>query len=144
NDGLVLLAGGSASANATSPLKSAELYGFATVKTDQADYAPGTTVTMTGGGWVPGETVALTLVEEPLHDVHKLNPVTADASGNVISTEFVPDLDDVGIRFYVTASGGESQAQTSFTDANTPQTSAVAVTPNSASSAPTVTATITE
>ena len=26
-------------------MKSADLYGFATVKTDQADYTPGTTVT---------------------------------------------------------------------------------------------------
>jgi hypothetical protein len=33
---------------------SGELYGFATVKTDKADYSPGTTVTITGGGWVPG------------------------------------------------------------------------------------------
>src|SRR5437762_1399037 len=62
NDGLVLRAGGSASANASNPMKSAELYGFATVKTDKADYAPGTRVTITGSGWVPGETVRLVLV----------------------------------------------------------------------------------
>src|SRR5205823_3646519 len=63
-DGLLLLFGGSATVDATSPTAASELYGFATVKTDRADYAPGTTVTITGGGWVPGETVALTLVEK--------------------------------------------------------------------------------
>src|SRR5439155_3168017 len=117
NDGLALLAGGSASSSASSPTTSAELYGFATVKTDKADYAPGTTVTITGSGWVPGESVALTMVEQPLRDVHTLQPVTADASGNIFSTEFVPDENDVNIRFYLTAVGGQSQAQTSFTDA---------------------------
>ncbi|PYR16070.1 MAG: hypothetical protein DMF98_28440, partial [Acidobacteria bacterium] len=77
NDGLVLLTGGSASSDATSPFKGSELYGFATIVTDRADYAPGTTVTITGSGWVPGETVTLTLEEAPLLDVHALQPVTA-------------------------------------------------------------------
>src|SRR5438477_6112059 len=53
-DGRLLIAGGSSA--------SAELYGFATVKTDRQDYAPGETVTITGSGWQPGETVTLTLV----------------------------------------------------------------------------------
>src|SRR6185437_2504939 len=39
-DGLLMVAGGSSQT-------SAELYSFATVKTDQSDYAPGTTVTIT-------------------------------------------------------------------------------------------------
>src|SRR5205823_11166657 len=43
-DGLLLLAGGSASSNGSGAAKSAELYGFATVNTDKADYASGTTV----------------------------------------------------------------------------------------------------
>src|SRR5437762_11118659 len=117
NDGLVLLAGGSPSADASGPRATAELYGFATVRTDKADYTPGQTVTITGGGWVPGETVTLTLAEVPSHDVHPLAPVTADASGTILSTEFVPAPDDVGTRFYLTAAGRQSQAQTSFTDA---------------------------
>jgi hypothetical protein len=61
--------------------------------------------------------VTLTLVEFPAVDTHTLQPVIADASGNIVSTEFVPDWDDVGIRFFLTASGAQSQAQTSFTDA---------------------------
>src|SRR6266516_4523829 len=117
NDGLVLLAGGSPAADASRPRATAELYGYANLRTDNADYSPGQTVTITGSGWVPGETVTLTLAEVPFHDVHTLAPVTADASGNISSTEFVPDPDDVGTRFYLTASGRQSQAQTSFTDA---------------------------
>src|SRR5205823_1734989 len=70
NDGLMLLAGGSASGDGKNGTAAAELYGFATVTTDQADYHPGTTVTITGSGWVPGETVSLTLLESPLHDTH--------------------------------------------------------------------------
>src|SRR5207247_6063105 len=40
NDGLVLLAGGSPSADASSPRATAELYGFATVRTGKPDYTP--------------------------------------------------------------------------------------------------------
>jgi N-acetylneuraminic acid mutarotase len=50
NDGLLLLTGGSAKADASNPLASSELYGFATVKTDKADYGPGGTVTVTEAG----------------------------------------------------------------------------------------------
>ncbi|MGE0451320.1 MAG: choice-of-anchor D domain-containing protein, partial [Vicinamibacterales bacterium] len=117
NDGLLLLAGGSAKSDATNALASAELYGFATVLTDLADYHPGMTVTIGGGGWVPGESVSLTLVESQTGDVHTLQPVIADGGGHILSTEFVPDEGDIGIRFFLTAVGGESQAQTSFTDA---------------------------
>src|SRR6266702_1063256 len=38
--------------------------------TDKADYAPGTTVTITGAGWTAGETVTIELVEDPLIDTH--------------------------------------------------------------------------
>src|SRR5438034_902027 len=107
-EGLLLMAGGS------SP--SAELYGFATVKTDKQDYAPGTVVTITGSGWQPGERVTLTLVEEPLIDTHPTFYATADASGRIVNYEFAPDHDDVGVRFYLTATGSVSQAQNTFTD----------------------------
>src|SRR5438093_1089486 len=61
-DGRLLVAGGSG-------LSTAELYGFATVKTDKADYAAGETVTISGSGWQPSETVNLRLTEVPkTHD----------------------------------------------------------------------------
>jgi YDG domain/MBG domain (YGX type)/Galactose oxidase, central domain len=115
-DGLLLLTGGSATPDGTGATRTGELFGFATVTTDQADYPPGETVTITGRGWEPGETVALTLIEEPLYDVHPLRAVIADDAGNIVSTEFIPDWYDLGIKFTLTAYGSVSQARTTFTD----------------------------
>src|SRR5437667_5847101 len=109
-DGRLLIAGGS---NA-----SAELYGFAMVKTDAADYAPGTIVTITGSGWQPGETVTLSMVESPLIDTHPTMTAVADAFGNISNNQFSPDMHDLDVRFYLTATGSQSQAQNTFTDAN--------------------------
>ncbi len=113
-DGRLLIAGGSSA--------SAELYGFATVKTDAADYPPGTTVTITGSGWQPGETVTLTLVESPLIDTHGPFTTVADAFGNISNNSFVTDAHDLSIRFYLTASGSQAQAQNTFTDKTQPTT----------------------
>ena len=69
--------------------------------------------------------------------MHPLLPVTADSNGNIISTEFVPDVHDIGIMFYVTAYGSSSQAQTTFSDSETLDSVAVgaqspaAITPGS-------------
>lgn len=117
-DGLLLVAGGS---NSDGIHATAELYGFATVKTDKDDYPPGETVTITGGGWQPGETVTLLLheaVDPPFHEDRILSAV-ADANGNIVNAEFQPEEHDIGVRFYLTATGGTSrrEAQTTFTDA---------------------------
>jgi N-acetylneuraminic acid mutarotase len=91
SDGLLLLAGGSATSAASNPTSSAELYGFATVKTDKSDYAPGNTVTITGSGWVPGESVTLLLRESPEFDEHQLVSVTADENGDIVSARAADD-----------------------------------------------------
>src|SRR6059058_3307853 len=104
-DGRLLVAGGSSA--------SAELYGFATVKTDAADYPPGSIVTITGTGWQPGETVTLTLVESPLIDTHPTMTAVADAFGNISNNQFSPDVHDLDIRFYLTATGSQSQSSRS-------------------------------
>jgi len=70
-DGRLLVAGGSSA--------SAELYGFATVKTDAADYHSGLNRHNHRTGWQPGETVTLTLVESPLIDTHPTMTAVADA-----------------------------------------------------------------
>src|SRR5712664_2599355 len=116
-DGLLLVAGGKDAATPPNALASTEVYGFATVKTDKADYAPGEIVTITGSGWQPGETVILTLQEVPFNDTHGPYTAIADPAGNILNTDFVPNAADVGIRFYLTAVGSVSQAQTTFTDA---------------------------
>jgi hypothetical protein len=116
-DGLLVMAGGSSAGAAVS---SAELYGFATVKTDKDDYTPGSAVAITGSGWQPGETVTLTLVESPLVDTHPVMTAVADGQGRITNSDFIPDEHDLDIRFYLTAVGNQSgyQAQNTFTDAN--------------------------
>src|SRR4029077_11900442 len=115
-DGRLLIAGGTSA--------SAELYGFATVKTDAADYPPGSTVNITGSGWQPGETVTLTLVESPLIDTHGPFMAIADANGNISDSSFVTDAHDLFVTFSLSAVGSVSQAQTKFTDANSSVTCA--------------------
>ena len=116
-EGRLLVAGGS-------DLSSAELYGFATVKTDKADYTVGQTVTITGSGWQPGETVDVLLQEVPkTHDDRTLK-ATADAAGNIFNDEFAPEAHDVGVQFDLTATGAASQAQTTFRDAPPPKITA--------------------
>ncbi len=99
----------------------------ATVITDQADYAPGTIVTITGSGWRPGETVTLNLVETPLIDTHPDLYATADANGDIFNNQFSPDSYDGDISFTLTATGGTSglQARTTFTDSTSLKTVAV-------------------
>src|SRR5713101_8358397 len=126
-DGVLLVAGGKDASGAA--LSSTESYGFATVKTDAADYPPGTTVNITGSGWQPGETVTLTLVESPLIDTHGPYPVVADANGNVTDSSFVTDAHDANVKFTLTARGSASQAQTSFTD-SVPTTTVVTCSPS--------------
>ena len=114
-NGVLLIAGGTeANGNA---LKSSEAYGFPTVQTDQGDYPPGTTVTITGSGWQPGETVTIQLVESPLIDTHGPYTVTAQANGNISDRSFTTDAHDAGVTFTVTAIGSVSRAQTTFSDA---------------------------
>ena len=116
-NGVLLIAGGKdGSGNA---LNSSEAYGFATVQTDQGDYPPGTTVTITGSGWQPGETVKLQLVESPLIDTHGPYTVTADANGTITDHSFSTDAHDVNVKFTLTAMGSVSRAQMTFTDATT-------------------------
>jgi len=116
-EGRLLVAGGRG-------LSSAELHGFATVKTDKADYTVGETVTITGSGWEPSETVALLLQEVPkTHDDRTLT-ATADEAGNIFNNEFAPEAHDVGVQFDLTATGAAAQAQTTFTDAPPPKITA--------------------
>src|ERR1700719_3893768 len=115
-NGVVMVAGGN-DANGNT-LNTTEAYGYATVQTDQSDYPPGTTVTITGSGFKALETVTIQLVESPLIDTHGPFTVQADANGNFADTSFVTDTHDLDVHFYLIATGGTSgfQAQNSFTD----------------------------
>ncbi len=131
-NGVLMVAGGM-DANG-SALNTTDAYGYATIQTDQSDYAPGTTVTITGSGFQPLETVTIQLVESPLIDTHGPYTVQAGANGNIFDQSFVTDSYDVNVRFYVTATGATSrlQAQNTFTDA-TPTNTILASSPNPSS-----------
>ena len=95
------------------------MYRFATIKTDKDDYAPGALAVITGSGWQPGEEVTLLFQEDPaVHDDYVLK-VNADTAGNIYWDQWAPELHDLYVRFYLTASGAQSRAQTTFTDGGT-------------------------
>jgi hypothetical protein len=94
----------------------AEVYRFATIKTDRQDYPPGQRAIITGSGWQAGEDVALVFQEDPaVHDDYTLI-VKADTQGNVYYDQWAPEEHDLNVRFYLTARDSRSRAQTTFTD----------------------------
>ena len=88
-----------------------------TITSDKADYAPGSTVTLTGSGWQPGESVHINVNDTYGATWTRNVDVTADASGNItdsfsLPNSFVSDYD-------VTATGASGAvAKTTFTDAD--------------------------
>jgi hypothetical protein len=96
----------------------------ASVTTDQSDYPPGATVTITGSGFQPGETVQLQVLRIDLDEnsgpEHDPWPVTADGNGNFQTTWYVT-YDEAGATLQLTATGLTSglTAQTTFTDSAT-------------------------
>jgi uncharacterized repeat protein (TIGR01451 family) len=93
---------------------------IATVSTDKDDYAPGDTVTVTGTGWEPGETVSLLFHEDANPPIHPDKTLTAlaDELGHIVNHQYDIDSTDIGVRFTLTATGQTSgrTAQTTFTD----------------------------
>ena len=91
---------------------------LATVQTDKEDYAPGETVTVTGSGWEPGETVSMQLHEDPLVHGDRTLSAVADSLGHIFNDSFSPEEHDIGVRFVLTAVGQASgrTAQATFTD----------------------------
>ena len=121
----------------------AEVYRFATVKTDKDDYAPGELAVITGSGWEANEEVTLLFQEDPaVHDDYVLK-VQADSAGNISWNQWAPERHDFGVRFYLTASGSKSRAQMTFTDAAADTSISVSCTPNSVASGSPTTCTTT-
>src|ERR1051326_7174424 len=79
--------------------------GIATIQTDRPDYSPGMAVKVTGSGWLPGETVSLVFDEINGPDPDVTYTAVADASGNILNTQFVPDIHALGVTFNLTAPG---------------------------------------
>jgi hypothetical protein len=99
----------------------------AVVRTDKDDYVPGEKVVITGSGWQAGETVQLTIHVDPLTSVDRVFNAVVDGSGNFTTTQFSPAIQDIGVRFVLTAVGQGSglRAQTTFTDGNSTITGVV-------------------
>ena len=130
----------------TTRVTGSELYGFATLKTDQDDYPPGTTVYMTGSGWQPGErvTVSSSTKLETGH-ADRTYYADADTAGRIANAQFATDVSHLGVRFHVTARGAASEAQVTFTDAKGTDTALVSsVNPSGSGEQVTFTATVTE
>ena len=82
--------------------------GGAVITTDKDDYPPGTPVIMTGTGFGAGETVSLTLHEDPTLRSGPTFTATADANGGFVYSGFAPDSHDIDVRFVLTAKGQTS------------------------------------
>ena len=93
------------------------------VTTDQSDYPPGSTATINGSGFQPGETVELqglrTDLPENSGPEHVPWLVTNGASGNFTTTWYVT-LAEAGATLQLTATGVSSglSAQWTFSDAS--------------------------
>src|SRR3954447_11842579 len=86
-----------------------------TISTDQADYAPGATVTLTGSSWQPGEAVHISVNDDVGQTWSYTADVTADASG-AYTNQFQLPASFVA-SYLVTATGLLSgRATATFTD----------------------------
>lgn len=92
-----------------------------TITTDKPDYQPGDTVTFTGTGFAAGDTVTITVHEDPTWSYPDRQFVSVtDANGSFKNTQMVVATQDLGVTFTATAVGNPSGlvAQTTFTDGN--------------------------
>jgi hypothetical protein len=90
----------------------------ATVSTDKPDYPPFDTVTVSGTGWQPGETVSLFFHETPQNHQDRTITATADGSGNIRNREYSTDDMSLNVSIELTATGQTSgrTATITFTD----------------------------
>ena len=71
--------------------------------------------------------------------------VEADALGNIEWDRWAPEAHDLGVRFYLTAQGSQSRAQTTFTDAKATLTTITSdINPSAIGQQVTFTASVTE
>jgi hypothetical protein len=86
-----------------------------TISTDQTDYPPGATVTLTGAGWQPGEAVALYVNDSVGSTWSWSDNVTADSTGAFTDSFQLPNW--FVANYTATATGAQSgTATTTFTD----------------------------
>jgi hypothetical protein len=87
------------------------------IQSEEAVYARGKTVTVTGSNWQPGESVHISVNDDQGKTWSRTVDVTADASGRIQVHFQLPEW--FGATYEVTAMGDQSGvATTSFTDGN--------------------------
>jgi len=112
--------GGSATVSMAASLASVSSTASPTLTTDQFDYHPGQTITISGTGWQSGEHIAMVLsVDPPTHGDVALTSV-ADAAGNFTNTDYIVQWSDLNVVFTLTATGQSSGTvrTAGFTDSN--------------------------
>src|SRR5215217_669046 len=95
----------------------ASAQGAPTIQSDQADYPPGATVTLSGSGWQPGESVHINVNDTYGATWTRNVDVTANANGEITDSFSLPNsfVSD----YNVTATGASGAiAKTTFTDAD--------------------------
>ena len=88
-----------------------------TIQSDKDDYPPGATVTLTGSGWQPGESVHIYVNDDQGKTWSRDADVTANANGNITDSFNLPDWFVATYSVKATGASG-AVANTSFTDGN--------------------------
>src|SRR5439155_13388676 len=115
--GLALPFGSSGSTGVGTDMNPSFLSLSPTIESDQPDYAPGASVTLTGHGWAPDELVHIFVNDDKGQTWSYSDDVIADSSGDftlhfTLPTSFVAT-------YVATATGPTSgTARTTFTDGN--------------------------
>lgn len=115
--GTLMVMGGRDDAAAT---RSVERTTYATLTANKRDYSPGEIVTLNGRGWIPGETVQITMAVNPkTHDNVTLKSLVDD-QGRFTNSDYLVQVSDLNVRFFVTSVGltsGRTAGLLTFTDA---------------------------
>ncbi len=90
--------------------------GTPTIASDLPDYAPGSTVTLTGTSWNPGETVKIFVNDDDFQTWSLTDSVVAGIDGSLTYQFQLPN--SFIAKYYVTATALSGTATTSFTDMN--------------------------
>jgi hypothetical protein len=86
------------------------------VRSDLPDYAPGSTVTLTAGGFEPGESVRIVVNDDQGRSWSHTADVAADTTGGFSHGFTLPEW--FVATYAVTATASSGTALTSFTDGN--------------------------
>ncbi len=92
----------------------------ASIETNKDDYTPGEAVNVVGRGWTAGETVHLSMTEDPDTHADVTMDVQADSAGGFDVVFYGVTPEDLGVTFTLTATGviSNSVAVATFTDGN--------------------------